>query len=67
MDCLGSIGGIEDILMDILVLFFGGYCQYNSIIETFGHLSEPLDIKGYNNTYHTDRDRVVKTSQWERI
>ena len=67
MDWLGSVGGVEDILMDMMIFAFGGYCQYNSVIETFRHLSEPLDLKGYKNTYHTDRDRVVKTSQLERI
>ena len=67
MEWLGSVGGVEDILMDILIFFFGGYCQYNSIIETFGHLSEPLDIKGYKNDYHIEREKVKNTTQWERI
>ena len=67
MEWLGSVGGVEDILMDMFCFIFGGYCQYNSIIETFDHLSRSLDIKGYNNDFHIDRDRVVKTTQCERI
>ena len=64
---LGSVGGVEQSLLDMLIVVFGGYCQFNSIIETFSALSKPLDISGYNNSFHIDRLRVSDTSQWERV
>ena len=67
MEWLGSVGGVEQTLLDMLLVVFGGYCQYNSVIETFSHLSVALDIEGFNNRYHEDRERIVSTTQWERI
>ena len=39
MDWLGSIGGIRDILMEMLSAFFGGYCAFNATLQTFGKMS----------------------------
>ena len=41
MDWLGSIGGIRDILLEAVVIFFGGYIQFNAILQTFGRLCVP--------------------------
>ena len=30
MDWLGSIGGVRDVLMDLFIFFFGGYCSFNA-------------------------------------
>ena len=35
MDYLGVIGGIEDILMQVLAFFFGGYIQFNATIQAY--------------------------------
>ena len=44
MDWLGSIGGIRDILMEMLSAFFGGYCAFNATLQTFGKMSV-LELK----------------------
>ena len=41
MDWLGSIGGIRDILLEAIVIFFGGYIQFNAMLQTFGRLCVP--------------------------
>lgn len=43
MDWLGSIGGIRDILLEAIVIFFGGYIQFNATLQTFGRLCVPKD------------------------
>ena len=35
MDWLGDVGGIRDFLMEILALCFGGYIQFNAMIQTY--------------------------------
>ena len=32
MDWLGDVGGIKDFLMEIMVMVFGGYIQFNAAI-----------------------------------
>lgn len=39
MDWLGSIGGIEQFLIDLLLFAVGGYCHFNSVIETVNFLN----------------------------
>lgn len=39
MNWLGSIGGIQQVLMDLFIFFFGGYAQFNAIVQTFGKFS----------------------------
>jgi len=39
MDWLGAIGGIEQFLIDMLLFAFGGYCHFNSVIETVNFLN----------------------------
>ena len=38
MDWLGDVGGIKDFLMEILVLVFGGYIQFNGMVQTYESL-----------------------------
>ena len=35
MDWLGDVGGIRDFLMELLVTIFGGYIQFNAMIQTY--------------------------------
>ena len=35
MDYLGAIGGIEDILMDLVAFLFGGYIQFSATIKAY--------------------------------
>lgn len=35
MDWLGSIGGIESMLIEFLIFFFGAFTQFNAVIATF--------------------------------
>ena len=39
MDWLGDLGGIEGILADTFVLFFGGYLQFNAILSSLNSLN----------------------------
>lgn len=34
LDYLGSVGGVYDVLMVVLIYFYGGYATFNSVIET---------------------------------
>ena len=34
-DWLGSIGGIKTILLDLFIIFFGSFSQFNAVIATF--------------------------------
>ena len=38
LDWLGSIGGVEDLLVMIAAYFFGGYLQFNAVLSTLNSL-----------------------------
>ena len=39
LDWLGSIGGVEDLLIIISAFFFGGYLQFNAVLSTLDTLN----------------------------
>lgn len=49
MDWLASVGGVEQVLIEMLMVVLGGFAAFNSILETFQFLSINLDIDGYKN------------------
>ena len=40
VDWLGAIGGIEDVLMQVLAFFLGGYIQFNAVIQAYHYLCD---------------------------
>lgn len=40
MDWLGSIAGIEEMLVKLLMFLFGSYAQFNVVIETITYFAE---------------------------
>lgn len=58
MNWLGSIGGIQQIMIDVFIFFFGGYAQFNAILQTFGKFCV-LEMKD-GEAIITDEEMAVK-------
>ena len=75
MDWLGSIGGIEQILIDLLIFLFGGYAQFNAVICTYKLLSGVKnnfdygagECGGHKKDGECDSDLISNLSTCERI
>lgn len=64
MDWLGSIGGVNDILVAIFGFFFCGFAEFNCSIQSLKFLD--LDT-GVNTEEAAEEAKLLKLSTCERI